>query len=59
MDRDPEMVRHALVEICTFSVYIVDYRLFNCMKVMILCQYIDTTRKAIECATTSPLTVFI
>jgi len=23
------------------------------------CQYIDTTQKAIDCATTSPLTVFI
>jgi len=23
------------------------------------CQYIDTTRKAIDCATTLPLTVFI
>jgi len=24
-----------------------------------ICQYIDTTRKAIDCATTLPLTVFI
>jgi len=26
---------------------------------VVLCQYIDTTPKAIECATTLPLTVFI